>query len=118
MVNYYQPGYIAPAYQQRTQPSSGLIWVQGENGAKAYLVAPNTTVLLMDSEGDRFYLKSTDTSGMPLPLRTFEYHEMAQNAENKAAGGQEDAFVTREEFEALKRAVEGLKEPKGKIKDE
>ena len=59
---------VAPVQQN----NNGIIWIQGENAAKSYLVAPNTTVLLMDSESQRFYLKSYDASGMPLPLRVFE----------------------------------------------
>lgn len=84
--NPYQSQYVSQMAAQpmqmpnpQQQPNSGLIWVQGEAGAKSYLVAPNTTVMLMDSETQRFYLKSSDASGMPLPLRTFEYAEMAQN---------------------------------------
>lgn len=57
--------------------SSGFIWVSGEAGAKVYLVAPSQTVLLMDSEAPKFYLKSCDSAGMPLPLRTFKYEEQA-----------------------------------------
>ena len=58
-----QPSY-SPAQNQN---NNGLIWVQGEAGAKSYLVAPNTTIMLMDSEASKFYLKSADASGMPLP---------------------------------------------------
>ena len=63
---------ISSQPMQVQQPNNGLIWVQGESGAKSYLVAPNATVMLMDSEGERFYLKSADASGMPLPLRFFD----------------------------------------------
>lgn len=37
-------------YQQPQQQNvnQGILWVQGEAGAKSYLVAPNTSVLLMD----------------------------------------------------------------------
>ncbi len=42
------------------------IWVQGEEGAKAFMVAPGNSVMLMDSENTVFYLKSSDQSGMPL----------------------------------------------------
>lgn len=71
---YYQPQYQVP-YLQGTQmsqtnqsqqiPNNNLIWVQGEAGAKSYLVAPNTTVQLWDSEAQVIYLKSADASGMP-----------------------------------------------------
>jgi hypothetical protein len=39
--------------------------VQGESGAKSYLVAPNCTVQLWDSESQTIYIKSADASGMP-----------------------------------------------------
>lgn len=68
---YYQPQFQAP-YMQQTQPANqptqqnnSIIWVQGEAGAKSYLVAPNTTVQLWDSESQCIYLKSADASGMP-----------------------------------------------------
>ena len=63
----YQPAII-PQYQQavpqiqqnapqQAQPqSNGIIWVQGEQAAKGYPVAPNQSVLLMDSEQSAFYI--------------------------------------------------------------
>ena len=90
----YQPMYPSPVYQPTTQQQAQATaqpqttnrwdWVQGETGAKSYLVAPNTTVLLLDSENQRFYLKSADTSGMPMPLRVFEFTETTQTAQLRA----------------------------------
>lgn len=88
---------------QVPQTNQGLLWVQGEAGAKSYLVAPNTTVLLMDSEVQRFYLKSTDGAGMP-NLRTFEYVEVrpdALQAQQTAPENLDDKYVTREEYNTL-----------------
>lgn len=85
---------------QSTQTNQGILWVQGETGAKSYLMAPNTTVLLMDSEGSRFYLKSTDNSGMP-SLRTFEYTEVVQSAP-QVPEDLDSKYVTRSEYEALR----------------
>ena len=81
-MNYNYAGYpyVLPQQQPQTQPSSGLLWVQGEAGAKAYAIAPNTTVMLMDSEAQTFYLKSADASGMPQPLRVFDYKERVQTS--------------------------------------
>ena len=56
-------------------PNQGLIWVQGEAGAKSYIVAPGANVLLMDSESQRFYIKSVDGSGMPT-MKVYEYKEV------------------------------------------
>ena len=108
--NYYP--YAAQNYMPQNQQNqnNSLIWVQGENGAKAYLVAPNTTALLMDSEGDRFYLKTADSSGIPMPLRVFEFREVsaATQAAKSVAVGETCTYVTKSEFDALKRVVDGL----------
>ena len=69
-----QAQYQQPPQQQQNV-NQGILWVQGEAGAKSYLVAPNTSVLLMDSENSQFYIKTTDQAGMPT-LRTFVYQEV------------------------------------------
>ena len=56
--------------QQPRQDTNGLNWVQGEAGAKSWYITPGSTVLLMDSENQRFYLKSADMNGVPA-MRTF-----------------------------------------------
>ncbi len=97
----YQP--TMQAVNNPPQTNQGLLWVQGEAGAKSYLVAPNTTVLLMDSEGSRFYLKSTDNAGMP-SLRVFEYSEVVQSAPQATQSipnNLDDKYVTREEYSRL-----------------
>lgn len=73
-VGYQSPMMQQPA-AQTAQATPSIIWVQGEEGAKAYMVAAGNSVLLMDSENSAFYIKSTDASGMPLPLRVFDYKE-------------------------------------------
>lgn len=118
MPNYYPIGQQMPsampdqlaqlrqaAYpqQQPAQQSSPIIWVQGEEGAKAYMVAAGNSVLLMDSENSAFYIKSTDASGMPLPLRVFDYKERTTAAKMPPQTAQQPGgeFVTRAEFDAL-----------------
>ena len=96
------PFNIIP-YSQPQQQNNGINWVQGMAGAKSYLVAPGQSALLMDSEESVFYIKSSDPSGMPMPLRIFEYKE-------KTAPAQEEQpnYITREEFEKrLKELTDG-----------
>lgn len=99
----------APYMPQPAQPTqqSSVIWVQGEEGAKAYMVAAGNSVLLLDSENSAFYIKSTDQSGMPLPLRVFDYTERTQptKAAPTAQAAPTVEYVTRAEFEA---AIERL----------
>ena len=119
MLSQYKGAFqpqILPQYQpqmsthnsqmnHQLQNSGDILWVQGEAGAKAFLVAPGNTIMLMDSEGERFYLKSADANGMPMPLRIFEYKEITEQ-KNKQSDLQQDEmskwddrFITREEFE-------------------
>ena len=108
----------------QTQPTNSLIWVQGEAGAKSYLVAPNATVMLMDSEGERFYLKSADASGMPLPLRIFDYKERTTTAQQAFGGSVAtesvnlDNFVTRKEFDELKASIASHGKPKNNLTED
>lgn len=94
----YQPMGNYNQYQPQATPNqpanNGIVWVQGHEGAKAYPVAAGNSVLLMDSETSVFYIKSTDASGMPQPLRTFDYNERKAQ---EAAPTEE--YITREEFE-------------------
>lgn len=101
---YYPMQYNAYPTQMNvapTQPTQNNInWVQGIEAAKGYLVGAGQSVLLMDSEGSSFYIKSTDASGMPLPLRVFDYTErdVAPQKTPAAADFDPEKFVTREEF--------------------
>lgn len=100
------PQIPTPAQAPQQQANSGLIWVQGETGAKGYLVAPNNTVLLMDSEANQFYLKSTDGSGMPLPLRVFKYEEVKPNQVPQASPESHPVeYVTKAEFDEFKSTL-------------
>ena len=96
-----------PVVQQVTQPvnDTGILWVQGEAGAKSWAVAPGKSVMLMDSESNTFYIKSSDNSGMPMPLRIFDYTERTQQLTQSVNAIQHEQqidtsqFITKEEFE-------------------
>ena len=104
--------------QPMQQQSSQIIWVSGEAGAKSYLVAPGNTVMLLDAENSVFYLKSADASGMPLPLRIFDYKERQSSSVSdfKAPASDfsdfNDKFVTREEFERRMASIATQHTPK------
>lgn len=112
--NYFPYGYpqyqtqYQQQYQQQYQPqtnqqNSSIIWVQGENAAKSYMIGAGQSVMLMDSDTNVFYIKSADQSGMPLPLRIFDYTE--RTAERSADQAQVSSqpvnsdYITRDEFE-------------------
>ena len=92
-----------PQMQQPQQPAQGApIWVQGVAGAKSFLVAPGQSLILMDSEAEVFYIKSTDASGVPMPLRIFDYKERTgAQRPSQAAQIPSVEYVTRAEFDAF-----------------
>lgn len=114
---YPQYNYVPQQPQVVQQPTNdtGILWVQGEAGAKSWAVAPGKSVMLMDSESNTFYIKSSDNSGMPMPLRIFDYKERTeQQVQTPVIQHQEidtSKFVTREELdrklnELMNRKVE------------
>ncbi len=124
---YYQQAY-SPVYQPQmgqseaalgqaqvnsqptaSTPQNGIIWVQGEAGAKAYPVAPNNTVQLWDSENQIIYLKSADMSGMP-SMKILDYTiRESQQRTNAIAKTDMSAYITREEFEKKIAELKGGK---------
>lgn len=109
----YQPQYLPPS-QMSAAPAqqNGLTWVQGLAGAKSYMVSPGSSILLMDSESQRFYIKSADAAGMPLPLRIFDFTEITAN-ENKCVPESSQTidmhqYITREEFENKLAEIRGV----------
>lgn len=110
----YQPQYYYPQQQMQqqqapvaAQPNNGIIWVQGEAGAKSYLVAPNNTVPLWDSEAQTIYLKSADASGMPsMKIVDYTIRDTAPVVPVK----QGVAYATKDELEKLREEVKKLME--------
>lgn len=106
------------ASNAQQQINNQIIWVQGEAAAKAYPVASGQSVQLMDSEESVFYIKSTDQSGMPQPLRIFDYKERTSERSTPAAAkNTNDDFVSRKEFEEfredVKRSIKGIRKEEG-----
>lgn len=91
--NPYYPQYY-PQYSQ-AQNQNGMTWVQGLAGAKSFLVAPNTTVSLWDSEGQTIYIKSADASGMP-SMKILDYTIREQNTASPVQASND--YVTKQEL--------------------
>lgn len=103
---YTQPQM--PSQNQQAQANNSIIWVQGEAGAKSYLVAPNTTVQLWDSENQVIYLKSADASGMPsMRILDYKIRDAVQPNQQMHAVSQMPAadYVTRDELAAFETQI-------------
>ena len=99
--NYTQP---QPAYQQYQQPQQTqyipLTFVSGIEGAKAFIVGPNQTVYLRDSDSDIIFIKSADPQGR----YTLKIYNLVPTEEVKKTVKNE--FASLEALEALKRDLE------------
>ena len=113
MNNYFPIGYQPYQMQAQQMPlpsnqtqSNSIIWVQGEAGAKSYLVAPNNTVTLWDTESQTIYVKSADASGMP-SMKVLDYTMRGAQEQNIPP---QNGFATKDDYEALKDEIVRLKE--------
>lgn len=100
-MQYPQMPMQAP---QPQQANNGIIWIQGEAGAKSYLISPNTTVPLWDSESQTIYLKSADASGMPT-MKILDYTIREQNSQPTSALMQSSDYVTHDELSAFEERI-------------
>ena len=62
--------------------TNNIVWVQGIEGAKAWQLAPNSMIILLDSEVEgKMYIKVSDNIGMS-SLRIFNYIEELPKGNN------------------------------------
>lgn len=103
-----------PQMQPQMQPQvqnpiaqGGVQWVNGEQEARGYLIAPNSAVALWDSSAPTVYLKQSDASGKPM----LKIYDLVERAETPRTAPQEKGveFVTRKEFDALAALVGEIK---------
>ena len=111
----YPNGYqFYPQYQQQTpltqlqvQPQQPVVVILKNGIAEVndYLVGAGQSAWLIDYADKTLYIKSTDTSGMPLPLRIFDFNERTA-AQNVTESADMSKYVTKDE---LAKALEALK---------
>ena len=95
------------------QSNGGLIWVDTEEEAKNYLVAPNNVVPIFDKNAPQMYIKSADGAGMP----TFKRYKLIDMEDASTAPKTPDKhacqcgkdFVRIDAFEALQGEFEALR---------
>lgn len=114
-------GQTCPQYAQNIQTpqtqtagNHGIIWVDGEVGAKAYQLPAgwpaNTPIALWDTNDTVIYLKSTNPMGMPNPLQKAkykleEYHQVGQRSGEQDPVPVHDMsdYVRKEDLEKMKQ---------------
>lgn len=116
-ATYQNPYMVQPQYQPQQQQGS-LIWIQGEAAAKSYLVAPNTSVVLFDSEAQTVYIKSADASGMPsMKILDYTIREAAQSAP-AVTPKDSPAYATKDDLKAVYAQIKGIEDKLNGLKEE
>lgn len=110
-----------PQYSQQSQqiPTTLTVaWTQGDVGATAYPVAPGNSVLLMDSDGQYFYMKTADNMGR-LNMKKYAYHEVVGDSMRNSYDRNMDTsyFADREEVKELQKEVHSLKEELSRLQN-
>lgn len=105
----YGQSWSAPNRMQNLNapsPNSLMcVLVSDENAVNMYPVAAGTSVILMNLHGNKFWIKSTNTSGIPEPVRAFNFSEVMTE---QTQASNETNFVTKNEFNELKKMIEDL----------
>ena len=124
MLNQYKGQYQQPIIQQPIQQpiqsNGGLIWVDNEEQAKNYLVAPNNVVPMFDKSSSAMYIKSSDGAGMP----TFKKYklidvdeEIPKNAPTTHKCTCGDKFATKEQLNAVEGKINDILAMYEELKD-
>ena len=85
-------------------PTPTLQYVNGRASVDNYTMQPNTSVILMDSTKDTFYIKRADASGS-CTVEAFDFHKSEDETKNE--------YVTRAEFDEIKKTLDKVVEEFG-----
>ena len=93
---------------QPQQMQTSVVWISGgKEEANGFMVAPNSRVIIFETNSMVFHIKERDASGAPIPMKTFNYTEEAEKPHDTKK--MDDMFVTREEFDRLAALVGEIK---------
>lgn len=85
--------------------TNNIVWVQGIEGAKAWQLAPNSMVILLDSEVEgKMYIKVSDNIGM-CSLRIFSYVEELPSTNNQTNDLDLSQYVKKDELIGLIKEI-------------
>ena len=102
---FYPPVQQAgnPYFQQNNQKII-CEYVQGENAAKSYPVAPGQFAVLLDIENPVIYTKTTDQFGRPQPIKILDYKERVETPQLQTTQN----YVTKDDLDSFKEEMKDL----------
>ena len=115
----YQQMPMQPV-QQPIQSNGGLIWVDNEEQAKNYLVAPNNVIPMFDKSSSAMYIKSADGAGMPT-FKKYKLIDVDEETPKNAPKTHEctcgDKFATKEQLSAVEGKINDILAMYEELKD-
>lgn len=87
------------------KPVLQVPWVNGEVGARAYTIAPNSTILLMDSDDPIFYIKTSDIGGKAT-IKAYKYEEVLEDSRHNDYILKSDLQKVLNDIEDIKRRLD------------
>ena len=103
--NQYQP-IQQPQQFQQNPPAPSIVWVQSEQDALNFLVAPNSAVTLWDSNSPVVYLKQADASGKP-SMKIYDLVERNSRPVQAPVASSVE-YATKDELAALAARLDAL----------
>ena len=111
-TNLASNSYAPPPQQLNAQ---GIIWVDGEVGAKAYQMPQGwpsgSPIALWDTNDTVIYLKSINPMGMPNQLQKIHYkmdEQPALQAGQMSGSKEEVHYATKEDLEQIKNEIRDM----------
>lgn len=106
--NYYQAPYPTPSYST-SNSKNRYEYVNGIEGAKAFQLLPNSSIMLMDSDSPMVFLKTSDNTGRS-SLRYFKLLEVTEEdlKQSSSVNANNTLYVPMEDFNALNKKYDDL----------
>ena len=106
---YQQQYQNAIVQSQQTQTPvmahNGIVWVNNEQDALSYPIAPNNAVALWESSGKRIYVKSADATGKP----SIKTYDLVEHVETESQGDSKELpYAMKEDLTAVVSAMKDL----------
>lgn len=105
--------YNAP--QQPMPIQTNIEYVNGIEGAKAFILPPNTQKLLLDSDNAFFYIKTTDMQGKPT-VKRFRYIDVESDQQAQMQKQEQPLYVTIQQYQEVLDTLDTLRKELDKLK--
>ena len=101
--------------QPTMQMQTNIEYVNGIEGAKAFILPPNNKRLLLDSDNTFFYIKTTDMQGKPT-VEHFRYIPVDNEQQAQMQKQEQPLYVTIQQYQEVLDTLDTLRKELDKLK--